>query len=638
MRLVGVQVSNFRAILAATIDIEPLTAIIGANNTGKSAFLKAIDLFFSNAPKIDDDDFHSKNIEEPIDITLSFADLTEDEMTLFESNLIDSQLTVTRRLIRGNPKESGSFFVEALVNPDFSACRNEESKRARTELYKELQKQFDGLDNIKSADEIDAQLEKWEANNKDKLKRQRVGSFRGWKNVAIGQLKRKTDFVFIPAVRDASEDTDEARSPVKQLVDTLAKQTIENNQEFKDFTAATNERLKKFTDPTNVSALANISEALSAILKQYYAESDLIATWQPISEFPVVFPSSEIAVKDHGFQSNVERVGHGLQRAIIITILEFLARERLRNPEQKEKEFKKPESDIIVAIEEPEIYQHPIKQRHISNVLGELTSSFSAQTGIRIQIVLATHSPLFVHLPRFQEIRMARRSPEEPNDVVVSKLTISECSAGLAKFHDPVKKPMGDAAFASKLHIFDADLSEGFFSKKIVLVEGPSDKSILEAALTIQGRSAMAEGLTILAVGGKKILDKPAYIFNALGIPTYVILDNDNKSAKDKVAEAYYNKFLQRVLGVPEDKIVDWPAGIFDRWAAWDGNIENYISTTCGAELYDKVKLQMMTDFEVDGEDCVKSPAIAAAMLTAFAAQGIKFENLNKIIEMVDSL
>jgi putative ATP-dependent endonuclease of OLD family len=412
----------------------------------------------------------------------------------------------------------------------------------------------------------------------------------------------------------------------------------ENNQEFKEFTAATNERLKEFTDPANVSALANISDSLSAILKKYYAESDLIATWQPISEYPIIFPSSEIAVKDHGFQSTVERVGHGLQRAIIITILEFLARERLRNPEQKEKEFKKPESDIIVAIEEPEIYQHPIKQRHISNVLGELTSSFSAQTGIRIQIVLATHSPLFVHLPRFQEIRMARRSREEPNDVVVSKLTISECSAGLAKLHDPAKKPMGDAAFASKLHIFDADLSEGFFSKKIILVEGPSDKSILEAALTIQGRSAMAEGLTILAVGGKKILDKPAYIFNALGVPTYVILDNDSMSAQDKAAEIYYNKFLQRVLGVSEDKAVDWPAGVFERWAAWDGNIEDYISTTCGADRYEKVKSQMMIDFEVDSEDCVKSPVIAAAMLTNFVAQGIKFDNLNKIIEMVDRL
>jgi putative ATP-dependent endonuclease of OLD family len=265
MRLVGVHVSNFRAISSATVDIEPLTAIIGANNTGKSAFLNAIDLFFSNAPKVDDDDFHGKNVDEPIEITLSFTELTDDELELFESNLVDGQLTVTRKLIKGNPKESGSFSVEALVNPDFTACRNEEGKKARTDLYKQLQKQFEDLENVKNADEIDAQLEKWEANNEGKLKRQRVGSFRGWKNVAIGQLKRKTDFVFVPAVRDASEDTGEARSPVKQLVDTLAKQTIENNQEFKQFTAATNERLKEFTDPANVSGLRPVPKTPSLV-------------------------------------------------------------------------------------------------------------------------------------------------------------------------------------------------------------------------------------------------------------------------------------------------------------------------------------------------------------------------------------
>ena len=149
----------------------------------------------------------------------------------------------------------------------------------------------------------------------------------------------------------------------------------------------------------------------------------------------------------------------------------------------------------------------------------------------------------------------------------------------------------------------------------------------------------MAEGLTILAVEEKeKILDKPAYIFNALGIPTYVILDNDNKSAPKKATKSDYNKFLQRVIGVPEAEAVDWPAGVFERWAAWDGNIEGYILQTCGADRYGKVKSQMMIDFEVDSEDCVKSPVIAAAMLTTFVAQGIKFDNLNKIIEMVDKL
>jgi len=91
-------------------------------------------------------------------------------------------------------------------------------------------------------------------------------------------------------------------------------------------------------------------------------------------------------------------------------------------------------------------------------------------------------------------------------------------------------------------------------------------------------------------------------------------------------------------MGVPAVNTVDWPSGIFDHWAAWDGNIEQYIMKTCGAALYHRVKQEMMTNFEVDSDDCVKSPAIAAAMLTAFIAEGVKFEHLNQIIAKLDAL
>lgn len=409
---------------------------------------------------------------------------------------------------------------------------------------------------------------------------------------------------------------------------------------FREFTLETNDRLKNFTDPANVPALKNISSTLTKILKKYYADSDLIATWEPITEFPISFPSSQIEVKDHGFQCGVARVGHGLQRAIIITILEFLASERLRDIDGQEENFEIPHSDIIVAIEEPEIYQHPIKQRHITDVLAQITESFNKQTGIRIQVLLATHSPLFVRLPRFQEVRISCRGAEAPNQVRFSKLTLSECSAGLANLHEPPKEPMKDNALAAKLHVFTADLSEGFFGTKVVLVEGLSDKAVLEASLAVRGRTATSEGLTILAVGGKKILDKPAFIFRALGIPTYVVFDNDQSSVKDdqKDSEIYYNRFMQRLLGVLAEDLEDWPSGVHKEWAAWDGNLEKYLVEKCSAELYGKVKIEMMAHFEVSNDDCVKSPTIAGAMLTSFIKHDIVFDELDQIIDTIDAL
>ena len=223
-----------------------------------------------------------------------------------------------------------------MVNPNFSGCRNEQSKGERRELYRELQQQYPDLPNVRNADEIDEKLEAWEDAHPGELSRQRVGSFRGWKNVAIGQLKSRTDFVAVPAVRDAVEETGEARSPARQLIDAVAKQTIENNRDFQKFSSEANEQLRNLTDPKNVPALSEISTTLSNILRQYYSDLELIATWDPIEQMPIQFPSSQIAVKDHNFISSVERVGHGLQRAVIITILEFLVQHRVREIERAE--------------------------------------------------------------------------------------------------------------------------------------------------------------------------------------------------------------------------------------------------------------------------------------------------------------
>jgi predicted ATP-dependent endonuclease of OLD family len=119
---------------------------------------------------------------------------------------------------------------------------------------------------------------------------------------------------------------------------------------------------------------------------------------------------------------------------------------------------------------------------------------------------------------------------------------------------------MTDAAFGAKLHIFTSDLSEGFFGKKVVLVEGRSDKALLKAALTLKERTATSEGLTIIPVGGKTVLDKPAFIFQTLKIPTYVIFDNDQKTKeKEKPAEIIYNRFLQRLLGYRSRRLLIGP-------------------------------------------------------------------------------
>ena len=99
MRIKKLEVTNFRALRAAKINFSNCSALIGENNCGKSAFLLALDLFFSNTPRVKLKDFSDDEIGKPIDITVHFGDLTPSERDEFKSNLLDESLVVTRQLV-----------------------------------------------------------------------------------------------------------------------------------------------------------------------------------------------------------------------------------------------------------------------------------------------------------------------------------------------------------------------------------------------------------------------------------------------------------------------------------------------------------------------------------------------------------
>lgn len=201
------------------------------------------------------------------------------------------------------------------------------------------------------------------------MKKSLVSRFRGFKNVAVGQLREKTELVFVPAIRDTAEEINsEKSSPVKQLLNTIARQTIENSEAFRAFKKSADETLRELTSPQNVPQLRDISKGLTDILDRYYKNSALLATWEPVTELPVSYPKSDLKVFDHGFESPIEKVGHGLQRAILFSVFEYMAREKSALPTEPSKNgsaasFKEAMSDIIIVVEEPETFQHPAKQR-----------------------------------------------------------------------------------------------------------------------------------------------------------------------------------------------------------------------------------------------------------------------------------
>ncbi|GGO59482.1 Predicted ATP-dependent endonuclease of the OLD family, contains P-loop ATPase and TOPRIM domains [Roseovarius pacificus] len=627
MRISALEVVGLRSIEKANLTFDNVTVLIGGNNAGKSTLLHALRLFFEAAPKITPDDFHRRETES-IEIIATFDQLTAGENEEFGSAVHDGKLTVSRTL--SNEKENNlTYSVRAKTYPPFDAIRAETNKTNMRTAFNDIADATEGLDRASNAEQVAENMRQWEQDNPDKLEFSYVRGFFGAPNVANGKLKKKTSLHFIPAVADVQEETSDAkRSPIIGLLSEIAKQTYENREEVKNFIEKTQTDFDSLVSPDKFPQLGAISESLTSTIQKYYSDSRLLADWKSEEGVKFSFPQPAIKVEDSGFLSGLEHVGHGLQRAALFSVIEFLAQSQAATTEE---EFDEAQSDIILLIEEPEIYQHPHKQKLVSAAFRYICEEFSKSTGIRFQVVFATHSEKFVDIEHFHTARIMRKTVFDGNvDHSISALTIRECSQFFANLVQ--KDPMPDHAFLAKLHIFSREICEGFFAQKVILVEGVTDKAILEGVYQSLNRDCIAEGIVIVSVEGKTKMDKPFYIFNKLGIPTYAVFDSDANSGDKKPGT---NRLLQLIAGIEEP--INYPSGCFARCAAFERNLEGYTKQICG-DQWQQTFQEIADDMDLHVSDVCKTPQAVNRVVENLRAAGTKFPMFEDIVVKVDEL
>lgn len=72
--------------------------------------------------------------------------------------------------------------------------------------------------------------------------------------------------------------------------------------------------------------------------------------------------------------------------------------------------------------EEPEIYQHSNRQRHLASILLKLAQGKTPGVAEKTQILYSTHSPLFVGIDRINQIRLLRKHPNDGDKPKVTKI------------------------------------------------------------------------------------------------------------------------------------------------------------------------------------------------------------------------
>ena len=647
MQIKSLQIKNFRSILNETVEFEPLTSIVGPNGAGKSALLRALNEFYSTSRTTGVDDFYNRDQSIPIEIGITFIDLTQQEKELFDPYIHGGALTVTKIIERDSERYHGT----RRQNPDFAAIRKLQGKKERKTAYDELRSQdkYSDLPSVRSADEADEMMEQWEQQYPDKCKPiPDDGKFFGFRQVGQARLEKFTRFVLVPAVRDAEEDAADSKgSAIYQLMELVVRSALERNKKFASFRTKVQEEYASLLSPEAIPQLNELQTRLTSILQSYVPTAAVILKWITGDQVSLPMPRTQVRLLEDRFEAPVDRVGHGLQRAFILSLLQNLAStvgelaapsESLTEKSESERVLLIP--DLILGIEEPELYQHPNRQRHLSRILYQLSTGQIPGVAKRTQVIYCTHSPLFVDIARFKCVRRLQKvvHPENPELPFITNAHTADPDAiakQLQSVQDPPStKPFTTGSLTSRLAtVMTPIVNEGFFGDVVALVEGEEDRAVLLGCSQLMGIDLEARGIAVIPCSGKTNIDKPFLVFSALKIPTYVMFDSDSDKGNDGHPEA--NRSLQRLLN--SEPIVDFPQTIVTAgFAICDPNLSTLLKLKSGDDIYVAVAESFVKEYGYKcQDDCKKTPAFVKTLLENMAADGRTFDELTTIIQQL---
>lgn len=657
MKISEISIKNFRSFGddAVIIPVEPLTALVGGNSSGKSNVLKALDVFFNYSKRsIKPELFHCGDISTPIEIKVTFTKLDTAEKKTFKRNLSpDGNLRIRQSITtnssdsansdEGDEDEEGNGLadvhqerrgVRKIAVPTVIEWLNysgtpsqaqldswwlgdltigEENFKNRfpngkptpeeyqnvvdkfweeefetipqtewlnktpnkTELKKWWKESltvngydfkanyFPGVSELPTLDQFNEAIEDFWLNHEDKLiTMQHEGSEKilGWGNKLKGNLPRA---LFVPAVRYIEDEmrvnktspfgiminwllgdlSAQRRAELQRLIDTVVSsalpkkvrtpdereqlqtmktslnQTITNSQ-LSDETKG--EVIKTLDDVFSIftgvpsdteekQKIVLVAEVLNELVRQQF---DITLDFVPGSpEVQKILGTNVDLIGDDGYVSSIREKGEGVQRTVIFAILRAYA--RLREKIETDGRHR----NTIFLIEEPEICLHPSIRRATYNLLRSLSEGDD-------QVIYTTHDGYFVDVRYFDEIRLFRRTKAQASwTTKVSYLPISHL------VQDSRNRYGGEIAEVSiREHFgrfYHPTKSEGFFARRVVLVEGATEEYSLPIYFKSLGYDVDLEQTSIINAESVQHIDSLFLVFNELGIPCYVIFDGD---------------------------------------------------------------------------------------------------------------
>jgi predicted ATP-dependent endonuclease of OLD family len=422
------------------------------------------------------------------------------------------------------------------------------------------------------------------------------------------KLRTYLDWMYVPAVKDVADETREAKnSAFSRLILRAVRSKIDIQAQLDQVSAQADQAVDEILAGAT-AALKEVGDELNHRFRELSSSrTDVGLDWDDAQSVMMVSqPTIRSVIKDGDVVDEPDRFGHGLQRTYLMALLSVVARLGAGSGSSPR---------LLLGIEEPELYQHPPQARFLADSIWKLTEQGA-------QVLVSTHSPLFVDARKLNQIKVVRKADGR-----------SKCgtwSVDEQRNYYALKKgeePIGpDAALSALDRLLQPETNELFFCGKAVVCEGLEDVAILRTYIAQTGRypDFLRSGGHFISSNGKGSMAQLICIARGFNIPCFFVFDFDS----DQQAQDRQNSML---IALIRDLQPDFPDEVeadvaSDAFACWKNNIQSSIISDV-PEWHDKcVSIAAQWGWIYPRMD--KDPMLLERALTEMLQAGSAFPSL----------
>src|SRR5579862_3874307 len=418
MKLTNLRIENFRCYRDQSIVFGDYSCLVGPGGSGKSTVLNALRVFFrdtAGSPTdllvLHEEDFHKRDTTKDVRITLTFSDLEAEAQEDFRHYVRQGSLVISA-VAKWNQDSRAAEVKQVgqrMVMPAFAEFFKREGDGALVPelraIYERAREAHPDLQRVAAKGAMKEALTAFETAHPELCELEASDDqFYGFTK-GLNRLQKYIQWIFVPAVKDASTEQLEAK---KSALGLLLERTVRSKMSFSaplaNLRADVAERYEKILRE-NQDALATLSSSLNTKLQEWaHPGANITLSWRsdPTRQISIAEPLAEVLAGEGHFQGSLAYLGHGFQRSFLLTLLQELSGCADAG-----------KIGLLLACEEPELYQHPPQARHLSSVLQRLSTT-------NTQVIISSHSPYFISGRGFEDVRVIRRELGEDEPCVRS--------------------------------------------------------------------------------------------------------------------------------------------------------------------------------------------------------------------------